>query len=512
MSPTYKTIQIADIANALVLLSEVYSDARRALAEFVSNSADAFSLAVRGGIERKWKCQIAIKETSKGISRVAVRDNGCGIIFDRLSELPGSVALSLKREDVETKGHKGIGLLAFASFCRRMRIVTRAEGTDETYYAQWDQRCLNDPQGTPVEIDRQDRKGRREPGTDVIFESIFEDRQHQLRPQKIVDFLKIEFAPDLRERRYELIVDDGKRRTQVEPGRYPGTPFDVLRVKTSRAEAIDLDLYLSTRPGLQGVALFVRGKQVIENVVSHPDLSRSPWTSGRVIGEIRCGFVKPVTGRAGGIVPGMEWTRFVEAIRQIESRLEEAIQRLAEEQRARQTHRIFKELNQALSSVWRQLNWEDLPRSSVGGGLPGEVFETGKDGVGGGEGDEIGGKRAGREASSPGKPERPRLIDPARPRPSKAAGGPAVNWREAEFEPDARSLRSRFIPSAALIEINLAHADYIAEREEEVRHRAYLIGLLSKELTLINFGQMGDVEITERMIQLETALSRHFRR
>ena len=83
---------------------------------------------------------------------------------------------------------------------------------------------------------------------------------------------------------------------------------------------------------------------------------------------------------------------------------------------------------------------------------------------------------------------------------------------EVEFEPDARHLRSRYVPPTAQIEINSAHDDYITEREQELSHRNYLIRLAAKELTLINFREMGDIEVTERMVQLETALNRYFKK
>ena len=70
-------------------------------------------------------------------------------------------------------------------------------------------------------------------------------------------------------------------------------------------------------------------------------------------------------------------------------------------------------------------------------------------------------------------------------------------------------MRSRFVSSTALIEINSAHDDYLLEREDEARHRQYLLRLASKEVTVANFAGTGDREVTERMVELETALSRY---
>jgi len=115
-------------------------------------------------------------------------------------------------------------------------------------------------------------------------------------------------------------------------------------------------------------------------------------------------------------------------------------------------------------------------------------------------------------AVDPGLPKKPRLIDPDRPRPERTAGAPSFNWHEAEFEPDAKHLRSRYIPPQSMIEVNISHPDYLLEREQEDRHRNYLVRLASKELTLINFRDMGETEVTERMVELETRLALYFKK
>ena len=137
MPPEYRSVQIADIGAALQLLSEVYTDARRALAEFISNSADAFVIAERQGIKRNWRCNVKLAQ-----NQITVADNGPGITQERLLELPIQVTLSAKRGDFEQKGYKAIGLLAFASFSKEMQIVSRAEGEDRTFEAKWTRDCL----------------------------------------------------------------------------------------------------------------------------------------------------------------------------------------------------------------------------------------------------------------------------------------------------------------------------------------------------------------------------------
>ena len=506
MAAEYVNIDIGDIGSALKLLANVYPDARRALAEFVSNSADAFSITERSGNWRGWVCKIILDERKGNIT---VSDNASGISYEELVRIPPHVALSSKRGDLEAKGHKAIGLLAFASFCERMAIVSRLEGSKETYRAEWSQDSLKDPKRFPVKIELETKDPRRSPGTDVYLQKLFKDKMHQLKKQKIIEFLKAEFSPDLREKKYELFIIDGEDRVKVEPGRYSGVSFPTLKLQTTKKEPIDLDLYISQKPGFQRVGLFIRGKKVIEDISTYPDFQNHPWNSGQIVGEISCNFLKPITGRTGGVESGPEWLRFVEVIRSIEQELATFIEKISEEQKEKQAHRIFKELNQALSYVIAKLKWDELPKSSGLKGGNGELMQKGSGGVGPGSG---GGGKGGKD-ENPSLPFRmPRLIDPTKARQKGAKSGPVFNWREVEFEPDAMNFRSRYVPPAALIEINSAHEDYISEREKEDSHRNYLTRLAAKELTLINFRDMGDIELTERMVQLETALAKYFKK
>ncbi len=506
MTTEYVPIDIGDIASALELLANVYPDARRALAEFVSNSADAFRITERSGKSRDWVCQIIFDERNGNIT---VSDNASGISYEELRVIPSRVALSSKRGDSEAKGHKAIGLLAFASFCERMTIVSRFEGSKETYRAEWSQDSLKNPKEFPIRVALETRNPLRSPGTDVHLQKIFKDKMHQLKKQKIIEFLKAEFSPDLREKKYKLFIIDGEDKVRVEPGKYSGVSFPTLKLETTKKEPIDLDLYISQRPGFQRIGLFIRGKQVIEDICKYPDFQNHPWTSGQIVGEISCNFLKPITGRTGGVESGEEWLRFVEAIRSIEQKLATFIEKISEEQKEKQSHRIFKELNQALSYVIATLKWDELPKSLGLRGGNGELMQNGSAGVGPALRD--GGK--GGKDENPSFPARmPRLIDPTKAREKGAKSGPVFNWREVEFEPDAMNLRSRYVLPAALIEINSAHEDYISEREKEDSHRNYLIRLAAKELTLINFRDMGDIEVTERMVQLETALTKYFKK
>jgi len=496
----YRPVRIADMGAALQLLSEVYSDARRALSEFISNSADAFVLGEREGIRRNWYCELYL-----GSKEIKVLDNGPGITRERLLELPSHVTLSAKSGDWQQKGHKAIGLLAYGSFCKEMRILSRAEGEQETFEAYWTGESLTKPEEHPVRVDLALPERRlKASGTAVILTGIFDDRLHQLKAQKLVDFLKAEFSPDLRAKRYDLRVIEGKTRYQVVPGRYSGIPFPRLSLQTRKNEKIEIELYLTQKASMQRVALFVRGKQILGNLGELQEFADGPWKSGRVAGEVRSDFLRPTTGRAA-IEHGEEWKRFVEAVRSIEAEIQSTLDKIAEEQRARETTRLFKEINQALASVLPSPRWDELPKSAVGSG-DADLFPPGVDGVG-----PSGGKGKARTrglGAPPVSPRRSRLIDPSRPRKAGGSAATGFNYREAEFEADQQSLRSRYVAVQSLIEVNSLHSDFVSEREDDRRFREYLMLLIVKEIALLNFKNMGENEVAERFVELQTALHR----
>jgi hypothetical protein len=227
---------------------------------------------------------------------------------------------------------------------------------------------------------------------------------------KLVDFFKNEFAPDLRQKSYELVIVDAAGTAKVEPGRYSGIPFDTLEIKTTHGENISLDIYLSWKRTIQKLGLFVRGKLVIEDIAAHPNFNHEPWTSGHTSGEIRCDFLRPITGRSGGVAQGAEWSRFVTAVTSLEDKISEKISEVLAEQHSRQARRIFKELNQALATVWKRLAWDQLPRTWAGAGSKGTALETGGGGIGAGAGGGTRGNVGPPRGTLPWVPRKPREI------------------------------------------------------------------------------------------------------
>ncbi len=61
----------------------------------------------------------------------------------------------------------------------------------------------------------------------------------------------------------------------------------------------------------------------------------------------------------------------------------------------------------------------------------------------------------------------------------------------------------------SLIEVNSLHSDFVAEREDAGRFKQYLLALITKEMSRsLNFKDMGENEVLERFVELNTALQR----
>jgi hypothetical protein len=112
-----------------VLVSgQAYQDPKDALNEFVSNAADEYAEAgcrgerIRLVLPRKGRHPV-----------VAVDDVGRGMTADRLREVARNLFESVKADDPRTLEEKAIGVLAFQQLGARCDVVSRAEGSPETW-------------------------------------------------------------------------------------------------------------------------------------------------------------------------------------------------------------------------------------------------------------------------------------------------------------------------------------------------------------------------------------------
>jgi hypothetical protein len=130
----------------------------------------------------------------------------------------------------------------------------------------------------------------------------------------------------------------------------------------------------------------------------------------------------------------------------------------------------------------------------------GETPEPTPDATPNGERDEGTGEGGG------GAPARP-TVEGSRDR-TRQSSASALNYRPAAFE-DSR-LRSRYNAPLRLLEVNTIHPDYRRARERDRRtFLDYLVVVVAKELTLLNYQGIEPGELMERYAELLAGVQLH---
>src|SRR5437764_9079735 len=121
-------LRIGNLAKAVLVSGQAYQDPKDALNEFVSNAADEYVEAGRRGD----RIRVMVRRRSR-YPVIAVDDVGRGMSPDRLREVARNLFESSKAGDTRTLGEKAIGILAFQQLGGRCDVVSRAEGSDESW-------------------------------------------------------------------------------------------------------------------------------------------------------------------------------------------------------------------------------------------------------------------------------------------------------------------------------------------------------------------------------------------
>ena len=128
MPPERVRLRIGNLAKAVLVSGQAYQDPKDALNEFVSNAADEYIESGRAG-ER---IRVVLRRKGRH-PMLAVDDIGRGMSQDRLREVARNLFESAKAGDDRTLGEKAIGILALQQLGGRCDLVSRAEGSDETW-------------------------------------------------------------------------------------------------------------------------------------------------------------------------------------------------------------------------------------------------------------------------------------------------------------------------------------------------------------------------------------------
>jgi hypothetical protein len=226
-------LRIANLGKAVLVTGQAYQDPKDALNEFVSNAADEYVQAGRRG-ER---IRVVLRRKGR-YPVIAVDDTGRGMDAERLREVARSLFESTKAGDDRTLGEKAIGILAFQQLGARCDLVSRPEGSPQTW-------ALRLERGRPtahLEIER--RRARQVAGTTVYLSGLDPDVLRVLTQRKVVDYLRRRRGPALARGDYSIEVVEGRRTEVVTPEQPDGVRLE-LRAHDTLWGRIEFALYVA---------------------------------------------------------------------------------------------------------------------------------------------------------------------------------------------------------------------------------------------------------------------------
>jgi hypothetical protein len=462
------TLSIGDLQYVIQLLGEVYRDSRDALAEFITNASDANATKIYVFLHKRAKEPY-----------IRVSDNGDGMIYTILKYVAENIGKSLKRYDPKSAGEKGIGILGFQKIAERCDIVSRGNSSKETF-------CLSLKAGTlKGSIQQETERALQIRGTDVYLYGVGADTWRLFTRDKLANYFKFKFRPDLSSGAYSLVIVEGKETTSVRPEAYKGEPFYITSVRTNYGY-ISLSLYIMPTGKSYPVGIYCKSKKVL-NITDIPEFACEPWTLGKVQGEITADFLKPDTTRVGLIRDRKHFPAWVNAVKSIEKQLTAEIERSSKSYNAVQNRKLYKKLKLAFQKAIAELNLEWVKRRKRPKVLV-DTFSTTKSKSGKGTGTKI--KKR--------KRRRTKVFD--------------FSWDEEDFSqsPDLNpEFRSYLDSKLRRIIANNTHPDYLKECQWPERREAYFRILTSKELALYTYSKASQEELAEELIATEICVKRY---
>jgi len=497
-------LRIGNLAKAVLVSGQAYQDPKDALNEFVSNAADEY---VEAG-SRGERIRVMLRRKGR-YPVIAVDDVGRGMSPDRLREIARSLFESSKAGDDRTLGEKAIGILAFQQLGNRCDVVSRAEGSDETWVLR-----LERGKAT-AQLERERRKARQVAGTTVVLSDLEPDVLRVLTQRKVVDYLRARRGPALARGDYSIEVVEGRSAEVVSPERPEGVKLDVPARPTLWGR-IEFALYVSppdTRRRRSVAVVGRAGTTIVDNIAEIEEFALPPWDSGQVTGEVVFTALQQTAGRRAVLRDRDAFPVFVDAVKAVEPAVRRATEKLAHEVDAQAADRLAETLRRVFGRVLKELADLDNPMRTPVGDEPGEggLFEASR-------GDSSGPSENGSRAPTapPGVPELPELEDgrgdapnapphrEARPDRRRTTDLPSVSPH-----PDPGEARSRFEADTGIVFYNDRHEDYLVVRDDEAGLLDYLATLVAKEYVLYNNPRAANEDMAEEMVRMLVRVRRH---
>ncbi|MBV8984488.1 MAG: ATP-binding protein [Acidimicrobiia bacterium] len=494
-------LRIGNVAKAVLVTGQAYQDPKDALNEFVSNAADEYALAERRG-ER-----ITILLRRKGRSPViAVDDCGRGLTPDALRRVAKSLFESSKAGDTRTLGEKAIGILAFQQLGARCDIVSRAEGTDETWALQ-----LERGKATAV-LASERRRARQVPGTTVYLRDLEPEVLRVLTQRKVVEYLRVRRGPALARGDYSIEVVEGRSSQVVTPERPDGIRLAIPPRHTLWGR-IDFAIYVAPPDAARRrrvSAVGRAGTTIIDDLAELEESAAPPWTTNQASGSVVFEALQQTAGRRAILRDRDAFPIFVDAVRSVEPLVNETLERVARELDEQTAERLNDVVRRIFARVLKELADLDNPMRSAAGLANGDGAVPLPP-----AGETSAGERGPLEPPAlddlvpPNRaPELPPSEgDGANPDPRRSSHLPSV-----APDPEPSEARSRFDPAAGIVLYNERHADYLLVKDSEAALLDYLATLVAKEYVVYNNPRSRPDELAEEMVRMLVRVRRHIPR
>lgn len=488
-------LRIGSVARAVLVTGQAYQDPKDALNEFVSNAADEYLEAERRGA----RIRVVLRRRGRHPT-IAIDDCGRGMTPDRLREVARNLFKSVKAGDERTLGEKAIGLLAFQQLGGRMDIVSRAEGSPETWTLRLERGSVT------AHLERERRRARAEPGTTVYLGQLDREVLRMLTQRKVVDYLRRRRAAALERGDYEIEVIEGTVAELVSAEEPEGVKVP-LRPRSTLWGPLEFALYVSPPDGTRSqVAVVGRaGTTIIDDLTELEEFDQVPWSSGQVSGRISFEALQQSAGRRAIIRDDDAYPVFLDGVTSVAPAVQAMAERVRAEVDRDTSDRVSEEIRRVFASVLRELDDLDNPMRAATG--------DGDNGVGSG--------------APPGQPpgieddQQPTLGDLAPQRPSteqraprEPAGGSGGGDRSSRLpslapDPAPGAARSRFDPESRSVLYNEQHADYLFVKGSEAELLDYLATLVAKEYVVYNNPLAPPHDLAEEMVRMVVRVRRH---
>ncbi|HEX3395011.1 MAG TPA: ATP-binding protein [Acidimicrobiales bacterium] len=496
-------LRIGNLAKAVLVSGQAYQDPKDALNEFISNAADEYVEAGR----RSERIRVMLRRKGR-YPVIAVDDVGRGMSPERLREIARNLFESAKAGDERTLGEKAIGILAFQQLGNRCDVLSRAEGSEETWVLR-----LQRGKAT-AQLERERRKARQVPGTTVVLSDLEPDVLRVLTQRKVVDYLRARRGPALARGEYSIEVVEGRSVELVSPEKPDGIKLDIPARPTLWGR-IEFALYVTppdSRRRRHAAVVGRAGTTIVDDIADIEEFALPPWDSGQVTGEVVFAALQQTAGRRAILRDREAFPVFVDAVHAVEPVVRRATERLSQEVDAQTADRLAETLRRVFGRVLKELADLDNPMRSPVGDEPGRggLFEEAD---GGGSADSSNG--SSHSNAPPGLPELPELEDTsgapsdapareARPDRRRSADLPSVHP-----DPHPGEARSRFEAETGIVFYNDRHEDYLVVRDDEAGLLDYLATLVAKEYVLYNNPRAASEDFAEEMVRMLVRVRRH---